>query len=99
LELTQKLITEYLVNFEFLIKKAKEFKLELEDTELFSESYEKIKKDFENDNSNEIYRTKYNLYENWRIDEHKKSLEEFETNEISKRFSFLNRWVIFKKVI
>jgi hypothetical protein len=99
LELTQKLITEYLVNFEFLIKKAKEFKLELEDTELFSESYEKIKKDFENDNSNEIYRTKYNLYENWRIDEHKKSLEEFETNEISKRFSFLNRWVIFKKVV
>ena len=98
LELTQKLITEYLVNFEFLIKKAKEFKLELEDTELFSESYEKIKKDFENDNNNDIYKSKYNLYENWRIDEHKKSLEEFETNEISKRFSFLYRWVIFKKV-
>lgn len=98
LELTQKLITEYLVNFEFLIKKAKEFKLELEDTELFSESYEKIKKDFENDNNNEIYKSKYNLYENWRIEEHKKSLEEFETNEISKKFSFLNRWVIFKKV-
>ena len=98
LELTQKLITEYLVNFEFLIKKAKEFKLELEDTELFSESYEKIKKDFENNNDNDIYKSKYNLYENWRIDEHKKSLEEFETNEISKRFSFLYRWVIFKKV-
>jgi len=97
LELTQKLITEYLVNFEFLVKKAKEFKLELEDTELFSESYEKIKKDFENNNNNEIYRNKYNLYENWKIDEHKKSLEEFDSNDITKKFSFLNRWVIFKK--
>lgn len=98
LELTQKLITEYLVNFEFLIKKAKEFKLELEDTELFSESYEKIKKDFEKDDNDDIYKNRYNLYEKWRIEEHKKSLEEFETNEISKKFSFLNRWVIFKKV-
>jgi hypothetical protein len=72
--------------------------LELEDTELFSETYEKIKKDFENDNKNEIYRSKYNLYESWRIDDHKKSLIEFESNTLSKSFSFLNRWVIFKKI-
>jgi len=98
IENTQKLITEYLVNFDFLVKKAKEYNLELEDTELFSETYEKIKKDFELDNSNEKYKTKYNLYEAWRIDEHKNSLKEFETNEISKKFSFLNRWVVFKKV-
>jgi hypothetical protein len=98
IENTQKLITEFLVNLEFLIKKAKEFDLELEDTELFSETYEKIKKDFENDNKNELYRSKYNLYENWRIDDHKKSLLEFEDNTISKAFSFLNRWVIFKKI-
>jgi hypothetical protein len=98
IENTQKLITEFLVNLEFLIKKAKEFDLELEDTELFSETYEKIKKDFENDNKNELYRSKYNLYENWRIEDHKKSLLEFEDNTISKAFSFLNRWVIFKKI-
>ena len=98
IENTQKLITEFLVNLDFLIKKAKEFDLELEDTELFSETYEKIKKDFENDNKNEIYRNKYNLYESWRIDDHKKSLIEFEDNTISKSFSFLNRWVIFKKI-
>lgn len=98
IENTQKLITEFLVNLEFLIKKAKEFDLELEDTELFSETYEKIKKDFENDNKNELYRSKYNLYESWRIDDHKKSLLEFEDNTISKAFSFLNRWVIFKKI-
>ena len=98
IENTQKLITEFLVNLEFLIKKAKEFDLELEDTELFSETYEKIKKDFESDNKNELYRSKYNLYESWRIDDHKKSLLEFEDNTISKSFSFLNRWVIFKKI-
>ena len=98
IENTQKLITEFLVNLDFLIKKAKEFDLELEDTELFSETYEKIKKDFENDNKNDIYRAKYNLYESWRIDDHKKSLIEFESNTISKTFSFLNRWVIFKKI-
>jgi hypothetical protein len=98
IENTQKLITEFLVNLEFLIKKAKEFDLELEDTELFSETYEKIKKDFENDSKNDLYKSKYNLYESWRIDDHKKSLLEFEENTISKTFSFLNRWVIFKKI-
>jgi hypothetical protein len=97
IENTQKLITEFLVSFEFLVKKAKEFDLILEDTELFSESYEKIKKDFETDN-NDIYKNKYNLFENWRIEDHRKSLTEFETNDLSKKFSFLNRWVIFKKI-
>jgi hypothetical protein len=99
IENTQKLITEYLVDFEFLIKKANEFNLELVDTELFSETYEKIKLDFEKENTNDVYKIKYNLYEAWRIDEHKKSLTEFETNDISKKFSFLNRWVVFKKII
>ena len=46
----------------------------------------------------EPFLSKYNLYENWRIDDHKKSLLEFEDNTISKAFSFLNRWVIFKKI-
>ena len=99
IENTQKLITEFLVDFEFLIKKAKEFNLELEDTELFSETYEKIKKDFEKENNDDIYKSKYNLYEAWRIEDHKKSLIEFETNDLSKTFSFLNRWVVFKKII
>ena len=98
IENTQKLITEFLVSFDFLVKKAKEFDLVLEDTELFSETYEKIKKDFEIDNSNEIYKNKYNLFESWRIEDHRKSLLEFEENELSKTFSFLNRWVIFKKI-
>jgi hypothetical protein len=95
IENTQKLITEFLVHFDFLVSKAKEFGLELEETELFSETYEKIKKDFNND---ELIKTKYNLFESWRIEDHKNSLKELETNDISKTFSFLNRWVIFKKV-
>jgi len=95
IENTQKLIREYLVNFEFLVTKAKEYGLELEETELFSETYEKIKKDFEKP---ELIKNKFNLFEAWRIEDHKNSLKELETNEISKGFSFLNRWVIFKKV-
>ena len=95
IENTQKLITEYLVNFEFLVAKAREYDLELEETELFSETYEKIKKDFENP---DLIKNKFNLFEAWRIEDHKNSLKELETNEISKSFSFLNRWVIFKKV-
>lgn len=98
IENTQKFIAEFLVDFNFLVKKAKEFNLELEETELFSTTYEKIKKDFEKDDSDMIYKNKYNLNEPWRIPERRKSLQEFEENEISKKFSFLNRWVIFKKV-
>ncbi len=95
IENTQKLITEFLVHFDFLVTKAKEFNLILEETELFSETYKKIKKDFEN---TDTIKSKYNLFETWRIDDHKKALEELESNEISKTFSFLNRWVVFKKV-
>ena len=53
--------------------------------------------DFES-TDNDIYKNKYNLFENWRIEDHRKSLKEFEVNELSKTFSFLNRWVIFKKI-
>ena len=51
------------------------------------------------ENNDDIYKSKYNLYEAWRIEDHKKSLIEFETNDLSKTFSFLNRWVVFKKII
>jgi hypothetical protein len=98
IENTQKLITEFLVDFNFLVRKAREFNLELVDTELFSATFEKIKKDFENDASSAIYKNKYNLHESWRISEYKNELNEFNSNELSKTFSFFYRWVIFKKV-
>ena len=98
IENTQKLITEYLVDFNFLVRKAKQFNLELVYSELFSATFEKIKKDFEDDISSAIYKNKYNLNEAWRISEYKNDLKEFDSNELSKTFSFFYRWVVFKKV-
>jgi uncharacterized protein YuzE len=98
IENTQKLITEFLVDFNFLVRKARQFNLELVDTELFSTTFEKIKKDFENDVSDPVYKNKYNINEAWRIPEYKNDLQEFDSNELSKTFSFFNRWVVFKKV-
>jgi len=98
IENTQKLITEFLVDFNFLVRKAKQFNLELVDTELFSETFEKTKKDFEEDASSVIYKNKYNLHEPWRISEYKNDLKEFNSNDLSKTFSFFYRWVTFKKV-
>ena len=49
IENTQKLIPEYLVNFNFLIKKAAEFGLELEETELYSETFKKFRDNINDD--------------------------------------------------
>ena len=84
IENTQRLIPEYLVNFDFLIEKAKEFGLILEDTEMYSETFQKLK-----DKINPLEEKQTDL---------DKSLLEFDTQEIQKKFSFLNRWVVFKKI-
>jgi len=84
IENTQRLIPEYLVNFDFLIEKAKEFGLELEDTELYSETFQKLK-----DNINPLLEKQTDL---------DKSILELDKQEIHKRFSFFNRWVSFKKI-
>ena len=44
------------------------------------------------------YKNKYNLHEPWRISEYKNDLKEFNSNDLSKTFSFFYRWVTFKKV-
>ena len=84
IENTQKLIPEYLVNFNFLIKKAAEFGLELEETELYSETFKKFRDNINDDE------TKQSSLD--------KSLLELDKEDIQKKFSFLNRWVIFKKI-
>lgn len=84
IENTQRLIPEYLVNFEFLVKKAKEFGLELEDTELYSETFQKLK-----DKINPLLEKQNDL---------DKSIIELDKEEVQKKFSFFNRWVIFKKI-
>ena len=84
IENTQRLIPEYLVNFDFLIKKALEFGLVLEDTELYSETFQKLK-----DKINPLEEKQTDL---------DKSIIELDKQEIQKKFSFFNRWVIFKKI-
>ena len=84
IENTQKLIPEYLVNFELLIEKAKDYNLALDDTEMFSETFNKIKETMPTNDD-----TKMNIHEHIKL---------LDNDVIQKQFSFLNRWVTFKKV-
>jgi hypothetical protein len=83
IENTQKFIPEFMVNYEGLVEKAKTFNLELYETEMFGESFNKIKSIIPDNDE-----TKMNLHEHIAL---------LDKDEIQKRFSFLNRWVIFKK--
>ena len=84
IENTRKLIPEYLVKFDFLIQKASEFGLELVESELFSQTFIKYK-----DSINS------NVNKQSSID---KSILALDKDEIQKKFSFFNRWAIFKKI-
>jgi hypothetical protein len=84
IENTQRLIPEYLVNYEFLVKKALEFDLEVVESELYSTSFEKFKMKVSKDEDKQTS-----------ID---KIILELDKQEIQKKFSSLNRWVIFKKI-
>jgi len=84
IENTQRLIPEYLVNYEFLVKKALEFDLEVVESELYSKTFDKFKSVVN-------------------VDEDKQSgvdkiILELDKQDVQKRFSFLNRWAIFKKI-
>lgn len=85
IENTQRLIPEYLVNFTFLCNKAKEFGLEINETELYSTSFNKLKEKIPEE------------------EEEKSSLDkillELDKDEIQKKFSFYNRWAIFRKIV
>jgi len=84
IENTQRLIPEYLVNFNFLITKAKEYGLELEDSELFSTTFNKLKEKIPDEIEKQTSSDK--------------TLLELDKEEIQKKFSFLNRWAVFKKI-
>jgi len=85
IENTQKLIPEYLVNFNFLCIKAKEYGLEINETELYSTSFNKLKE-----------KIAENEEEHTSLD---KIILELDKDEIQKRFSSFNRWAIFKKIV
>jgi len=84
IENTQRLIPEYLVNFNFLQQKAGEFGLELSESELYSTSFNNLKK-----------KIPENEEEQSSLD---KVLLELDKDEIQKKFSFMNRWAVFRKL-
>jgi hypothetical protein len=84
IESTNKFIPEYLVSYELLIEKCKEYSLELVESELFSEYFNKLKSQIpEDDNDKES------------ID---KIIIELDKDDVQKKFSFFNRWCVFKKI-
>jgi len=85
IEATKKFIPEFIVNFDVLIKKCKEYKLELVDSELFSQQFNKIKNEIPSDDND-----KSKLH---------KIVMELDKEEELKKFSFFNRWCIFKKKV
>ena len=86
IETTSKLIPEYVVSYRFLIERCKEFGLNIKESEMFSETFSRLKNNLEG-----LQETNENLY---------KAIKELDTdvNKDLKRFSSFNRWCIFEKV-
>jgi SAM-dependent methyltransferase len=84
IEATKKFIPEFIVNFDVLIRKCKEYNLELVESELFSQTFNKIKSKYLNTNVK-----KNNIYN---------IINDLDKEEELKQFSFLNRWCVFKRV-
>jgi len=84
IESTSKFIPEYLVSYEELVNKCKTFNLELVESELFSEYFNKIKSEIPDDDAE-----KENIH---------KIVMELDKDPVQKKFSFFNRWCIFKKI-
>ena len=82
IENTQKIIPEYLVDLNLLIEKANEYNLEFVETNTFEKDFNDIKSKIGD---------KKNL-SRLEID-----IVELDKDEVQKQFSFLNRYIIFKK--
>ena len=84
IENTKRLITEYLVDFNFLKQKALEFNLEIQDSELYKDTFakflDKVPKEEEKQTSFD------------------KIILNLNNEDIQKKFSFINRWASFKKI-
>ena len=83
IENTQKIIPEYIVNLELLIEKAAEFNLEFLETNTFEKDFNDIKKIIEEKND-ELNRLEIDIVE-------------LDKDVVQKQFSFLNRYIIFRK--
>ncbi len=84
IEATKKFIPEFIVDFDVLIRKCKEYNIELVESELFSQTFNKIKAKYMDPNVK-----KNNIYN---------IISDLDKEAELKQFSFFNRWCIFKKV-
>jgi hypothetical protein len=84
IEATKKFIPEFIVNLDVLERKCKEYNLELVDSELFSQTFNKIKSKYL-----DVKVKKNNIYN---------IINDLDKEEELKQFSFFNRWCVFKKV-
>jgi len=85
LENTNHFIPEYLVHFDYLKEKAKEYNLEVVEEGFFSDTYQMLKTRMD---ENDPTRNKF-------LDT---ALRALSNDPEQTRFSFLNRWAIFRKV-
>ena len=83
IENTQKVIPEYIVDLDLLIEKAKEYNLEFIESNTFEKDFNIIKQ-----NINDI--ANLSRIEN--------DILELDKDVVQKKFSFLNRYIIFKKL-
>lgn len=83
IESTSKFIAEYIVSYELLVEKCKAFGLTIEESEMFSETFARLKSEIPSDEA-----VKDNLH---------KTIEEMDKDSMLKTFSFFNRWCVFKK--
>jgi hypothetical protein len=83
LENTNRLIPEFLVHFPTLVSKAAEFGLELVETGMFSDTFARLKQQMQT-----------NPKSRDRLSEDIMALDQ---DPIQTRFSFLNRWVVFRQ--
>lgn len=83
LENTNRLIPEFLVHFPTLVSKAAEFGLELVETGMFSDTFAKLKQQI--------------TAEPRQRDRLSEDILALDKDPIQTRFSFLNRWVVFRQ--
>jgi SAM-dependent methyltransferase len=84
LEMTHKVIPEYLVHFETFVDVAKSMGLRLVESELFSRTYNNLYEQISPD-----------VQKRSRLDEDILALAQ---EDVQRRFSFINRWYVFEKI-
>jgi hypothetical protein len=84
IESTNRFIPEYIVSYELLVEKCKAYNLILEESEMFSATFNKLKAEIPDDDN-----VKDNL---------QKNILDFDKDPVQKQFSFFNRWCVFKMI-